>query len=560
MMKKWLLILCSLALAAGLGFACSGDDEEGGSDPVDPDGDGPMSAEWPVKGTYAVWCDPDTDLCWQNPQRLGWDLNDDIGLRTEEAVIYCDELVLGGHDDWRLPTAREARSIVAGYAGTAAGGSCKLGGEKDEVTFAEAWGGGDCGYGESLEGPGDNGCYTKPGILGTCNKVDIYSFGHEMEFFASDRPSDDDPNNPQVATVMYDNAAVVWNHHCTLGEARCVRSNDGATPAAGESGSCTPDEQGTCSCEGGRMVDGYRFCNEAGDGWSPCDCADFTPTDADQPECHAMTCAGADKVRFKITVDDWNESLDDPTQLILLWYTADGWSFPQARPPEGGTWYNQIVNPGLPPYDGMTNAEGELVLEVPGCTYYQERQLFGDFYMMAILQIYKKFPPIPIRKDYWWGYDQVPTTFPFNGVAHTGEVREVEINLTSAGDCPQLCPSGEPNDDDVITCRYESIYTTDNCADFLASEWDEAEVEATCKGMQGADASTVTVTKGGGQSCLVTNGGCGVFNRCKGIFADGRALWAYGVPDTICAAAVPSDAPDTTGEFDDGTPFCTSYE
>ena len=63
------------------------------------------------------------------------------------------------------------------------------------------------------------------GLRGTCTKVDIYSDGHEMEFFAIDIPSNDDNANPQVATVMFDNAAVVWNHRCTLGEVRCVRTN-----------------------------------------------------------------------------------------------------------------------------------------------------------------------------------------------------------------------------------------------------------------------------------------------------------------------------------------------
>ena len=53
---------------------------------------------------YTIWYDPDTDLSWQDPQREAYNY-DDIGLTTKAAVQYCDELVLGGYDDWRLPAA-----------------------------------------------------------------------------------------------------------------------------------------------------------------------------------------------------------------------------------------------------------------------------------------------------------------------------------------------------------------------------------------------------------------------------------------------------------------------
>ena len=44
-----------------------------------------------------------TDISWQDPQKDAYDY-DDIGLQQPDALRYCEELVMGGYDDWR--TAR----------------------------------------------------------------------------------------------------------------------------------------------------------------------------------------------------------------------------------------------------------------------------------------------------------------------------------------------------------------------------------------------------------------------------------------------------------------------
>ncbi len=68
-----------------------------------------------------------------------------------------------------------------------------------------------------------------------------------------------------------------------------------------------------------------------------------------------------------------SEHLDtQPTQLMAFWYTADGWNGQPQGPPDGGTDYNVIVNPEI-------NDDTPYTLVVPGCTYYRECCLTGDY-------------------------------------------------------------------------------------------------------------------------------------------------------------------------------------
>ncbi len=51
-----------------------------------------------------------TGLVWQAAN--GMQGADDYQFNWEEALSYCDDLSLGGHDDWRLPDVKELQSIV----------------------------------------------------------------------------------------------------------------------------------------------------------------------------------------------------------------------------------------------------------------------------------------------------------------------------------------------------------------------------------------------------------------------------------------------------------------
>ena len=70
--------------------------------------------------------DPDTGLVWQNVSTY---LRDEFSLFEgdwADAVTYCDELDLGGHTDWRLPSVDALRSLTTGCPAIASGGACKL--------------------------------------------------------------------------------------------------------------------------------------------------------------------------------------------------------------------------------------------------------------------------------------------------------------------------------------------------------------------------------------------------------------------------------------------------
>lgn len=173
---------------------------------------------------YSVVCDPDTKLCWQDPQREAYNY-DDIGVRAFEADQYCEELVLGGFNDWRVPTIAELRTITAGFAGTESGGACPI--VDGNITYADAQQMScfNLAPGATHNGPGDNGCYLKPGFTWTCDKPDPYSAGHPLEHVAYETPSDDDKWR---AVLMFENGSVLFNHACTGVDVRCVRDDDGS--------------------------------------------------------------------------------------------------------------------------------------------------------------------------------------------------------------------------------------------------------------------------------------------------------------------------------------------
>jgi len=503
---------------------------------------------------YTIWYDPDTDLCWQDPQREAYNY-DDIGLTTKAAVQYCDELVLGGYDDWRVPTITELRTLIAGNPDTEVGGACPI---DEDCTFMESWDP-SCIGSAFGKGPGVNGCYLKEGLTGTCDKPDVYSAGHYLEVWAIESASDDER---WIASIMPEIGGVCFNHLCSVGDVRCVRSAPSEPVTCAEQDECTPGATRKCQCEGYQQPAGAQVCDESGDCWGPCECTGYTRNPEISPECYNNICPESDKLELTIDLPEGTKLPFEPHMLIAFFYDAKRWEFPPGRPPDGGTDFNQIIKPGMPPYK----------MSVPACTYYGEYSLEGDYHLYIHLQLREKFPPIPLAADYYWGNKQKPFTFPLNGSEHQAAGLKVDITLESVAqascpdDRPVRCSDGNcvadasecancgegkpvPDDTQVLTCRYKSSFADDNCADFPTNQgWTASDVDNFCKGLQGADASTVVVTQG--NSCMVEKGMSSDSKRCV-IDESGKKWYAYGVPSFVCSTIM-------RGENQSG-PFCEEY-
>ena len=71
------------------------------------------------------------------------------------------------------------------------------------------------------------------------------------------------------------------------------------------------------------------------------------------------------------------------------------------RPPDGGTDYDQVLLPNI-------DVDKPLVVSVPGCTYYREKCLTGEYYLLVFLLNSSEMPPFPAEGEYAWGMVQEP--------------------------------------------------------------------------------------------------------------------------------------------------------
>ena len=91
-----------------------------------------------------TWTDLGTGLMWQEPpakRKMTW----------SDAMKYCENLVLAGHDDWRLPAISELRSLIRGCNGPEKCGNLSVSNK-------------ECKPCDHNQGPGPNGWYM-PGSL-----------------------------------------------------------------------------------------------------------------------------------------------------------------------------------------------------------------------------------------------------------------------------------------------------------------------------------------------------------------------------------------------------------
>ena len=386
--------------------------------------------------TYSIWCDDTTGICWQDPQKDAYDL-EDPGLTQPDALRYCDELVMGGYDNWRLPTIDEMRTVIAGNPPVEAGGVCPM----TEGSSRDDMGDEACGPIASCEGPGMGGCYWIPEFTGTCcDKPDPASVGHPLEFVSSTVASD---NEDWVGCVLYDNGAVSFNHIHSYADVRCVR--EAPTPPVmcedGEAEACVPGETRQCTASNGKT--GAQACADDGLCFGPCESTQFTPS----PDITDI-CDQCDQIQLTIKVPE--KLTVKPAQIMAFLYAADEgeWTFPPMRPPDGGTEDNQVINPDI-------DVDKPYEMTVPACTYYRENCIAGEYYLLVFLLNEEKMPPFPTDGEYAWGMVQEPI------ILGDGEQKMIEKEVT-------LVPCGEDTDGNgvgdacetkkTILCPAEEIY------------------------------------------------------------------------------------------------------
>lgn len=153
----WAVFLGSASALASCGDEGEGKPDGGLDGDVLPDGETIEDSTGDRDGSAPVeWEDPDHDLVWQNDPicRLTW----------SEAKAYCEDLDWAGHQDWRLPSISELRTLIHGCPATEPDGSC---GVTDSCLGFGCWND-TCEDCLRDEGPTPGGMYWPSPIEGEC--------------------------------------------------------------------------------------------------------------------------------------------------------------------------------------------------------------------------------------------------------------------------------------------------------------------------------------------------------------------------------------------------------
>jgi hypothetical protein len=223
---------------------------------------------------------------------------------------------------------------------------------------------------------------------------------------------------------MFENGSVLFNHACTGVDVRCVRDDNGSPIIdCVDSKSCKPGKIKSCECSGfGDRPDGIQTCNEAGDCWGPCECTRSVIDTSVNPECYAGDefYDQAAILTANISVPEAATIDYDPAVVSAFLYECpdDTTSLP-GRPPDGGSWENQVINPGNPPYS----------IPIRGITYYRERLIEGRFCLLIQMAQKVSQPPIPTPGDYYYWDPTQGIVFSLDGDTQTVDPQTVDVTL-----------------------------------------------------------------------------------------------------------------------------------
>jgi hypothetical protein len=225
------------------------------------------------------------------------------------------------------------------------------------------------------------GCYLQSWLTGSCKKTGPPTATQFLEVWASNQPSD--VAHGWQAYVSFDTGSLGYNHANSAGDARCVHAG-----VITEQTDVLPENIFTAMP--------YERAGET----DPCELAD--------------------KLALTIRVPD---SLPHtPDRLMAFLYEDKKWRFPPAGPPDGGTDYNVAMHPQF-------DADGTIVMLLPGCTYYRESVLSGEYRIYVQLLMEERRPPMVGAHDYFWGSTSEVFSMPLDQQAHHGSVQPVEILL-----------------------------------------------------------------------------------------------------------------------------------
>src|SRR6185503_15033783 len=148
-------------------------------------------------------------LEWQDPppsNEMTWD----------DASSHCEGLSQGGHDDWRLPSIDELRTLVEGCPETEPGGACQVSGEcSDASCSGHEASSASC----SCEGssPPEGGCFHVSGFSESCGC-----------YKSSSAVSGGAPDSTYHWELCFDRGYVTSSPASTPMRVRCVRGSLGS--------------------------------------------------------------------------------------------------------------------------------------------------------------------------------------------------------------------------------------------------------------------------------------------------------------------------------------------